>query len=182
MSEYRQRTTGQLKSKTELTRANPDVSLPSVWTKATHDFLGVDPVLRSPKPTPSGAYKSVVRNGVTLDANGNWIEAWTEVDTFTDIPGGLTAEEQIAEHEAREASVRRSKHRCTARQARLALSASGSLSAVESLLQGAGAEAVIEWEYANEIERSSPLIASMAAGMGWTEEELDTLFETAVTL
>jgi len=175
MSEYRQRTTGQLKSKAELTRANPDVSLPKVWTAATHDFLGVDPVLRSPRPTPSGPYKSIVRDGVVQDALGNWVEAWAEADMFS-------SQEEIDAYEAAQASERRSKHVCSARQARLALASNGSLSAVESLLAGAGEAALIEWEYANEIERSSPLIASMAAGMGWTEEDLDALFELAMTL
>lgn len=175
MSEYRERATGLLKSKAQITNDNPDVSLPSTWTAATLDFLGVDPVLRSPKPTPSGPYKAIARDGVAQDALGNWVEAWKEVDMFS-------SQEEIDAYEAREAAERRSKHRCSPRQARLALAANGSLTALQEAVQASGDAARIEWEYATEIERSSPLIAGVAAGMGWTEEDLDALFELAVTL
>jgi predicted lipoprotein with Yx(FWY)xxD motif len=48
------------------------------------ESLGIDPVLASPKPDASGEYKTVVRNGVEQDANGNWVYAWTERDMFSD--------------------------------------------------------------------------------------------------
>jgi hypothetical protein len=60
------------------------MSLPRVWTANVCDALGVDPVLESPKPAPSGDYKSVVRNGVVQDANGNWVQAWVEREMFTE--------------------------------------------------------------------------------------------------
>ena len=41
-------------------------------------------VLPSPKPTPTTDLKSIVRNGVTVDALGNTVEAWTERDMFSD--------------------------------------------------------------------------------------------------
>ncbi len=69
MTEYRDRTTGELKSQGELRRDNPNMSLPKVWNEFTFDALNVDPVLRAPKPTEGiGAYQTVRRNGVTQDA------------------------------------------------------------------------------------------------------------------
>ena len=66
MTEYRDRTTGELKSQGELRRDNPNMSLPKVWNEFTFDALNVDPVLRAPKPTEGiGAYQTVRRNGVT---------------------------------------------------------------------------------------------------------------------
>jgi hypothetical protein len=102
MAEYRDRTTGELKSQGELRRDNPNMSLPKVWNEFTFDALNVDPVLRSPKPTEGiGEYQSVRRNGVTQDANGNWVEAWEITDMFSDDPELGTKAEQEAEYQAR---------------------------------------------------------------------------------
>jgi hypothetical protein len=106
MTEYRDRTTGELKSQGELRRDNPNMSLPKVWNEFTFDALNVDPVLRAPKPTEGiGAYQTVRRNGVTQDANGNWVEAWEVADMFsdyTDEEGVVhTKAEQEAAYQAR---------------------------------------------------------------------------------
>jgi len=84
MSEYRVRATGEVKNQGQIRRDNPNVSLPRVWNDNVCNVLGIDPVLAAPKPTPTGDYKSVVRNGVEQDANGNWVYAWTERDMFSD--------------------------------------------------------------------------------------------------
>jgi hypothetical protein len=84
MSNYRVRSTGEVKSQGQLRKDNPNVSLPKVWNDNVNEALGIDPVLESPKPEPSADYKSVVRNGVEQDANGNWVYAWTEQDMFQD--------------------------------------------------------------------------------------------------
>lgn len=84
MSEYRNRTTGAVKTQGEIRRSMPNTSLPRVWTADICEFLGIDPVLAAPAPAPSGEYKVVSRNGVTQDANGNWVEAYTERDMFAD--------------------------------------------------------------------------------------------------
>ena len=98
MTEYRDRTTGELKSQGELRRDNPNMSLPKVWNEFTFDALNVDPVLRAPKPTEGiGEYQSVRRNGVTQDANGNWVEAWEIADMFSDDAElGTKAEQEAA--------------------------------------------------------------------------------------
>ena len=84
MSEYRNRTTGAVTTQGEIRRSMPNTSLPRVWTASICDSLGIDPVLAAPAPTPSGEYKSVGRNGVVQDANGNWVQAYTERDMFSD--------------------------------------------------------------------------------------------------
>ena len=100
MAEYRDRTTGEIKSQGQLRKENPNMSMPRVWTSNVHDALNVDPVLRSPEPTEGiGTYQVAQRNGVTQDANGNWVWAWQIVDMFVDtIEDGVTVTK--AEHEA----------------------------------------------------------------------------------
>ena len=99
MSEYRVRSSGELKTETELRKLNPNMSLPKAWNSSVHDALGVDPVLEAPAPEPSAAYKSVIRNGAVQDVNGNWVKAWTEQDMFSDTTeDGVTTTK--AEHEA----------------------------------------------------------------------------------
>lgn len=72
----------------------------------------------------------------------------------------------------------------TARQARLALLQIGKLDAVSAALTAIPdpaqrTAAQIEWEYATVIERNSPLVTSLAAGLGLTATDIDALFETA---
>ena len=101
MTEYRDRTTGDIKTQGELRRDNPNMSLPKVWNEFTFDALNVDPVLRAPKPTEGiGAYQKVRRNGVTQDAKGNWVEAWEIADMFSDDAELGTKAEQEAAYQA----------------------------------------------------------------------------------
>ena len=100
MSEYRNRTTGEIKTQGELRRDNPNMSMPRVWNSNVHDALNVDPVLAAPKPTEGiGQYQFVARNGVVQDANNNWVEAWEIRDMFADIEGGQTKAEQEAAYQ-----------------------------------------------------------------------------------
>ena len=117
MSEYRIRSTGEVKTQGQIRSDNPNVSLPKVWNANVNEALGIDPVLASPKPDPSGDFKVVVRNGVTQDANGNWVYAWTEREMFTeytdDEGNTVTVQAQkdakVAEDNAALASTERSK-------------------------------------------------------------------------
>lgn len=72
------------------------------------------------------------------------------------------------------------------RQARLALLGAGLLANVNAAIAGmaapSGDAARIEWEFAAEVQRTSPLIAQLAAGLRLTDADLDALFKTAVTL
>jgi len=100
MTEYRDRTTGELKSQGQLRKENPNMSMPKVWNNNVHNALNVDPVLRAPQPSEGiGAYQTVRRNGVVQDSLGNWVEAWEISDMFADTTvDGVTTTK--AEHEA----------------------------------------------------------------------------------
>ena len=89
---------------TELTQGqvrqlHPNMSLPRVFNDSVCEALGITPILETPKPTPSSLTKTVVRNGTTIDALGNTVQAWQEVDMFSDTTvDGVTTTK--AEHEA----------------------------------------------------------------------------------
>lgn len=68
----------------------------------------------------------------------------------------------------------------TARQARLILLARGLLAkvplAIAQLPSPQKEAAQIEWEYATDFERSSPLLMGLGAALGWPPETLDEMF------
>jgi len=100
MAEFRIRESGELVSQGELRRRNPNTSLPKVWNDSVFDFLGVDPVMASPQPSNTDPLKTVRRNGVEQDANGNWVEKYDVVDMFsdtTDEEGNVTTKAQHEE-------------------------------------------------------------------------------------
>ena len=82
MSEYRNRTTGEVKTQGQWRSANPNMSLPRVWKAATLDALDLDAVLRSPAATTT-AYQTSARDGVEQNANGDWVEKYVARDMFT---------------------------------------------------------------------------------------------------
>ena len=83
MSEYRNRTTGEVKTQGQWRSANPNTSLPRTWKAATLDALNLDAVLRSPAATTT-AYQTSARDGVVQDSNGNWVENYVARDMFAD--------------------------------------------------------------------------------------------------
>lgn len=96
MSEYRNRTTGEVKTQGEWRKLNPNISLPRVWNQNVFDTLDIDPVLAGAKPTEVGTYQNVVRDGVVQDANNNWVENWVVRDMFQDDEDGTKAEKEAA--------------------------------------------------------------------------------------
>ena len=50
MSEYRIRSTGEVKTQGQIRSMHPNVSLPKVWNANVNETLGIDPVIASPKP------------------------------------------------------------------------------------------------------------------------------------
>ncbi len=99
MSEYRNRTTGEVKSQGQWRQEFANMSLPRVWKAATLDALNLDAVLATPQPT-AGDYQRVVRDGVTQDANGNWVQNWNIVWMFSDTTAEDGTVTTKAEHEA----------------------------------------------------------------------------------
>jgi len=99
MGEYRNRTTGKVLSQGEVRAANPNMSLPRVWTSGVCDALNVDPVFASPAATTS-AYQTSVRDGVEQNANGDWVEKYVARDMFADTTDDDGKKTTKAEHEA----------------------------------------------------------------------------------
>ena len=99
MSEYRNRTTGVVKTQGQWRNEFANMSLPRAWKAATLDALNLDPVLRSPAATV-GAYQVSVRDGVVQDAHGNWVENYVARDMFQDTTAEDGTATTKAEHEA----------------------------------------------------------------------------------
>lgn len=72
------------------------------------------------------------------------------------------------------------------RQARRALLGAGLLSqvqgAIDSLPSPQKEAAQIDWEYAGDVERDSPLVQMLAPALGLTEAQMDELFTVAAKL
>ncbi len=72
------------------------------------------------------------------------------------------------------------------RQARLALLNAGFLSAVNDAVAAMtgnhGEAARIEWEYATEVHRDSPLVEALSVALSLDSETMDNLFKAAAAL
>ena len=90
------------------------------------------------------------------------------------------------EQEAASLNARRAAMAVSMRQARLALLQSDLLSSVDGALNALPepdkSAAMIEWEYATEVRRASPLVESLSAALSLSPEQLDDLFNLAETL
>jgi hypothetical protein len=184
---YRKRTDGSLATKSELKSQNTNTSLPKVWTAATLEFLGVDPVLASPKPDV-GDYEVAVGDGAVKDKEGNWVEAWKVQPMFT-ATKEATVEQQIADYEAQKLLKKRQGLSATNENLRLQLDQIGVYgvmsAAVATLDATAEAEGVdvtpysIHWGYATKINRLDEWVIEVAQAANITDEQLDDLFEAA---
>ena len=79
--QYRVRETGEVKNQGEIRRLHPSTSFPRVWNKDTCDFIGIDPVLASPKPDVTNL-QQVLADGVEQDSLGNWVYRFKVVHRF----------------------------------------------------------------------------------------------------
>ena len=118
MGEYRERTTGEVKSQGEWRAAFPQMALPRVWKAATLDAMNLDPVLASPAATTT-AYQYSARDGVEQDSNGNWVEKYVARDMFADDAELGTKAEQETAYQATLDANTAAGHRAT-RDAKLA--------------------------------------------------------------
>lgn len=100
---------------------------------------------------------------------GEWVQTWAVA--------AIPPEEVAARLQARRAGMT-----CTPRQARLALQQAGLLAAVTAWIAAADEATRIEWEFATEIRRDWPPIATCASALGLADTDLDGLFALAETL
>ena len=112
MGEYRERTTGEVKTQGEWRAVFKNMSLPKVWNSNVCDAMNIDPVLASPEATVS-AYQISVRDGVEQNDNGDWVEKYVAKDMFADIEGGDTKAEQETEFQATLDAATAASHRTT---------------------------------------------------------------------
>lgn len=104
-----------------------------------------------------------------VDCPDNINEGWTfnQNGTFTEPPVPVQEIPSIV----------------TMRQARLALLSAGYLDSINNYMAtSAGAAAKIEWEYAAEVDRNSPLVANLATMLNLSGAQLDDLFVMANSL
>ena len=95
MGEYRERTTGEVKTQGVWRAVFKNMSLPQVWDSGVCDALNIDPVLASP-PATTTAYQTSVRDGVEQDSKGNWVEKYVAKDMFSSDDDGTKAEKEAA--------------------------------------------------------------------------------------
>jgi len=88
MDEYRERSSGDIKTKGDLMRENANMSFPASWNDNVYEALSVDPVYPTNAPSPSEDFKMVVRNGVEQDSESRWVWAWQEIDMFQEYTDG----------------------------------------------------------------------------------------------
>ena len=98
MSNYIKLDTGEIKTQGGWRSANKHMSLPRVWTADTLTDLELTAILAAPKPDCTNL-QQVVGNGVTTDAKGNTVEAWSVVDKFADTTAEDGTVTTKAEHE-----------------------------------------------------------------------------------
>lgn len=70
----------------------------------------------------------------------------------------------------------------TMRQARLALLQNNLLDVIDVAVATMPQNVQISWEYATEVRRDNPLVASIKAMQQWTDAQMDDLFILASTL
>jgi hypothetical protein len=79
-------------------------------------------------------------------------------------------------------AIERQGMRCSRFQARAALHAAGHLPAIEAAVAAAPALVQIAWADATEFRRDSPAIATLAAGLGMSDADIDDMFRTAMQI
>lgn len=178
MSNYRVRETGGVHTQGEIRRMNPNVSLPRVWTQATLEGLGVDPVLEGGKPE-AGEYEVVVKDAVN-QVNGNWTQQYKTAPMFT-ATEDATVEEQIAEYEANKLQKRREAMTVSNKDLRLALNDQGVYGDVEGAMAKSTntTELEIHWSFSTTVNRLDPWVVEVGAALGMSDDQLDELFEVA---
>lgn len=157
----------------QIIRANPDTSFPNMgWTDELLAPFGFAELHR-PSEHPFPGENQVLEDGVPLldDSDGRWYLPWVVRD--------LTPEEIAQRLEQKRQTMIVSKF-----QGKAALLQAGLLTDVEALVADPQTDplVVLAWNDVTEFRRLSPMIAGIASALGWTDEQLDTLFEAAALI
>ena len=83
MVEYRDRKTGEIKTKDQLKSEFKNMSIPrGEWNKNVLDAMNIDLILRG-EPAKTTAYQTSVRDSIYKDSKGNWVEKYVAKDMFS---------------------------------------------------------------------------------------------------
>jgi len=165
-------TSDQIKSE------NPNTSFPAYLQGEDAKVLGYFPVADTrPEFNPLTQY---LTEGTPIETSNGWIKTFTVVDYTNEELDAQEAVRLASEEAAKKASV---PTHVTMRQARLALNQAGLLTTVDTAINSGTDEAAkIEWEYAQDVQRTWPLVLALMPVLGMTEAQLDDLFILAATL
>ena len=101
---YRIRQTGEIKTKPEIKRDNPNKSFPLDWNSEVCDFIGIDPVGVAEEPAHT-EYEKIEQGDVVQRSDGSWVYSWNIVSIFqgyTDKDGNYhSLEEQKTKYQAK---------------------------------------------------------------------------------
>lgn len=184
MSNYRVRETGGVHTQGEIRRMNPNVSLPRVWTQATCDGLGVDPISEGDRPE-AGDYEVVVKDAVT-QVNGNWTQTYKTAPMFAEYldenGNAVTVQQQIEDYEASKLQKHRQAMTVSNKDLRLALNENGVYGDVEGAMAKSTntTELEIHWNFSTTINRLDPWVVEITQALEMSDEQVDELFSKAI--
>lgn len=123
----------------------------------------------------------VVVNVIEVDPENipDWAADWPEAETAG--TGWMWDGEAFSEPAEPEASIeeQRAAMVCSPAQMRLALLSLGLLDQVQGIADSDPAASIV-WEYATRIERLSPLVDALGGPNGFSPEQIDDIFRTAM--
>ena len=109
-------------------------------------------------------------------------QANTEISSLTDYQQYIDAYNSL-QVGSTEPTIeeKRAAMSCGPLQIRKALRSLGLYESVKTMMNAADEETKEEWEYASEFKRLNPTVLAMQAALGKTDEEVDALFQLALT-
>ena len=147
-----------------------NTSFPKFWIGGIIEDDHYVLITEVPKPLFNPLLEKVVEITPILSSN-TYIQQWS-VEPFT------------TEELATQLLEKRKQMQVSPLQAKGALYLSGLLDSVQSVIDSANTDPliVLAWNHALEFKRLSPAIINLSNILGWTDEQLDELFEVAKTI
>lgn len=128
-------------------------------------------------PAPAPAYDSMTQIAREIDPvltdKGHYEKQWEVIDLDPTV---------VAERKAAALQTKRETLVCTPWQIRKAMTALGIRDAVEAAVAVATQDVKDAYNYAQDFKRLDPFVTDIGAAVSKTDEELDALFELAMTL
>jgi hypothetical protein len=151
----------------DLRRMYPQTSFPNSPHVDALIHLGIFQVVETNPPNFDQDTQLCTETVVLLD--GQWHQTWTITD-LSDV--------ELAE----KLQQRRKSMIVSTLQADIALTQFGLLETVEAAVAASDSITQKAWNKALEFRRLSPLIIGLAESLGWTDAQLDELFEAAALI